>query len=78
MNKWIKPNELPEGFWAECFVAINDGTGQLFVEINDVKRMYTTPRWYSSTEQEWFEFRDDIPVLVVPVEYPKITLDEFQ
>jgi len=27
-NKWIKLSELSEGFWDECFVAINDGIGQ--------------------------------------------------
>lgn len=78
MSKWIKPNELPKGFWAECFVAINDGIGQIFVEINDVKRWDETPVWYSLTEQEWFDFRDDIAVRVMPVEYPKITLEELQ
>lgn len=78
MNTWIKPNELPEVFWAECFVAINDGAGQIFIEINDVKRMYEIPRWYSLTEQEWFDFRDDIQVRVMVVEYPEITMDELQ
>ncbi len=78
MNTWIKPNELPEGFWAECFVAINDGAGQIFIEIKDVKRMYEIPRWYSLTEQEWFDFRDDIQVRVMVVEYPEIPMDELQ
>lgn len=77
-RKWIKPAELPEGFWAECFVAINDGAGQIFVEINDVRRMYEIPRWFSLTEQEWFSFRDDCAVRVMPIEYPQISLEDMQ
>jgi len=76
MNKWIKPSQLPEGFWGECFVAICN-EGQISVEINDVKRMYKIPRWHSLTQQEWFEFRDDVPVRVMPVKYPKISLEDF-
>lgn len=82
MSKWIKPSELPEGFWGECFVTITDGTGQIFVEINDVKMKYTynkkVVRWYSLTEKEWMDFRDDVPVLVMPIEYPKISLEDFK
>lgn len=37
-NKWIKPSELPEGFWAECFVSTYDGL-DIFTELNYVKKV---------------------------------------
>lgn len=78
MNKWIKPSELPNHFWAECFVSTYDGE-QIFTEINYVRKVTGGVFWYSTTEQEWFEFRSDssIKILVCPVEYPEVTEEDF-
>ena len=77
MNKWIKPTKLPNDFWAECFVSIYDELG-IFTELNYVKKVNGVTFWFSSTEQEWFSFRNDIEVRVMVVEYPKITEEDFK
>lgn len=75
--KWIRPTELPEDFWGECFVAIQDELGVLN-DINYVKKVGNNVFWYSSTELEWFSFRDDIQVRVMELEYPEITEEDFK
>jgi Fe2+ or Zn2+ uptake regulation protein len=77
MNNWIKPTDLPNDFWSECFVSVYDELG-IFTELNYVKRVNNVSFWYSSTEQEWFRFRDDIQARVMEVEYPKITEEDFK
>ena len=79
MNKWVKLSELPNHFWAECFVSIYDGK-QIFTEINWVKKTTKEVFWHSDSEKEWFEFRSDraVKVLVYPVEYPEVAEDSFK
>lgn len=74
---WIKPTDLPDGFWEECFVSIYDGV-DIFTEINYVKKVETNTFWFSETEHEWFSFRNDIEVRVMVLEYPKITEEDFK
>ncbi len=77
MNKWIKPSELPNDFWAECFVSVYEELG-IFTELNYIKKVNNVAFWYSSTEQEWFRLRDDTQVRVIAVEYPTITEEDFK
>ena len=75
--KWIKPAELPNHFWEECFVSIYDGVG-IFTEIQYVKKVGKNAFWYAETEREWFSFRNDIEARVMVIGYPKITEEDFK
>jgi hypothetical protein len=81
MNKWIKPSELPEGFWGECFVAICN-EGEIFVEINHVKVTPNGAYWYLDDhhcDPEWLSFNSDQScVRLMTVEYPKPSLEDFK
>lgn len=77
MNHWVKPTDLSNDFWAECFVSVYDELG-IFTELNYVKTVNGVAFWFSSTEQEWFSFRNDIQVRVMEVEYPTITEEDFK
>lgn len=77
MNNWIKPTELPNDFWQECFVSIYDGV-DILTEINWVKVVNDKAFWYSETQLEWFSFRPDIEARIFVIEYPKITQEYFK
>lgn len=78
MNNWIKPSELPDGFWGECFVSIfNDG--EIFTEINYVKKDSIGVYWFLDEEKEWLAFNKDESYLrLVPIIYPTITQEDFK
>lgn len=76
-NKWIKPDDLHDGFWEECFVSVYDEAG-IFTEINYVKKVGSNAFWYSTTEREWFSFRNDIQIRVMVIGYPKVAEEDFK
>jgi len=79
-NKWTKPNELPDDFWEECFIAAkaNEIIHVYHNEISTVKVANGKVLWYSNYEKEWFEFRKDVEYIVMPVEYPTANKDDFK
>lgn len=78
MNKWIKPSELPEGFWSECFVAIHH-EGEFLIETNMVKNDGCWSYYFSESEHEWFPFNsDESDIRVMVIEYPKISEEDFK
>lgn len=80
MTNWIKPSELPDDFWGECFVGWKDKKSQ---EIGDFDRIVTVKngerlQWYSEILHDWFEFREQHEYRVLPIVYPVITKEDFQ
>lgn len=80
MNKWIKLSNLPNDFWGDAFVAWKDNLTQ---DIGDFDRIVTIKKtskveWYSEILCEWFEFRGEHEYLVMPIEYPKVTEEDFK
>lgn len=76
-KKWIKPQELPDDFWGECFVSTYDGVG-ILTEINIVKVINNKPFWYSEAEQDWFSFGTGVEFLVMVIDYPEVSLEDFK
>lgn len=78
MNNWIKPSELPSDFWGECFVSIFSD-GEVFTEINYVKKDSIGVYWFLDEEKEWLAFNKDESCLrLVPITYPTITQEDFK
>lgn len=71
---WTKPSDLAEGFWGVCFVV---NLADFTVTMKEVRFYRGKQSWYSETMHGWFDFRQDIPCLVIPIEYPTITKEEF-
>lgn len=79
MNKWIKPNDLPKGFWKECFVAWSQhGQTEVMDSVKMVRKVELFPQWYLETESEWVSFQGNGEFRVMPVEYPTITEGDFK
>lgn len=77
--KWIKPDDLPEEFWDECFVGHKNEKGyHVDSAIKMVRKFDKVSKWYCESLQEWFSFRDDIDYRVMVIEYPKITGEDFK
>ena len=74
---WLKPTELPNDFWGECFVSIyNDG--EIFTEINHVKKDSIGVYWFLDEEKEWLAFnKDESCLCLMPINYPKISVEDF-
>ncbi|MNQ40510.1 hypothetical protein D3C85_580870 [compost metagenome] len=72
--KWLKPSELPEGFWSECFV-VCAGDGEVLQEINMVKKENRKVMWYSDVERTWYEFHKQVDTRLMVIEYPEIPND---
>lgn len=76
MNKWIKLSDLPNDFWGDVWLA----------ESNDLEVTMSTvriqdgayPVWYSQSLTRWFKFRTDLQYLVMLIEYPEVTEEDFK
>lgn len=78
MNKWLKPDDLPKGFWKECFIAwTQHGQTEVIDGIKMVRKVELYPQWYMETEREWVSFQGFAEYRVMIVEYPKITEEDF-
>lgn len=79
MTNWLKPDNLPKGFWKECFVAWNNnGVLELMDGIQMIRKVELYPQWYLETEREWVSFQGFAEYRVMQVEYPKITEEAFK
>jgi hypothetical protein len=79
MNKWIKPDDLPKGFWKECFVAWSKkGQVEVLDGVQTVRKVELYPQWYFETEREWVSFQGIGDYLVMPVEYPTARESDFK
>lgn len=79
MKKWTKPDDLPQGFWKECFIAWSQhGQTEVRVNVKMVRKVELFPQWYLETESEWVSFQGKGEYRVMPVEYPTITEEDFK
>lgn len=72
MNKWLKPSELPNDFWAECFVHFENNLGSLPVYISMVRN-------FNHYDQEVLEIYSEVQKLWEPmndVEYKLMIIDK--
>lgn len=80
-SKWIKLEDLPEGFWEECFVAYRNkqcGSIGVFHSIVSVKKIKGELQWYGNSMQEWLDLREGFEYLVISIEYPEISQEDFK
>lgn len=79
MTNWIKPNDLPKGFWKECYIAwTQHGQTEVMDGVKMVRKVELYPQWYLETEREWVSFQGFGEYRVMVVEYPKITEEDFK
>lgn len=79
MTNWLKPDELPKGFWGECYIAYKTHD-QIEVQqyTTMVRRVELFPEWYFESEEYWTSFNSSDDYRVKVVEYPKITEGDFE
>lgn len=82
MSNWIKPANLPQNFWQECFIAYK-ASGR--IEAHEVQKHTTWVRrqhhyseWFMESTKDWVRFHKDLDFRVMPVEYPTITEEDFK
>ncbi len=82
-NNWIKPSQLPEGFWLECFVANRSSYFTLLrPEIKMLKKQGGKVFIYLDYDEDrgWLELEADSDEItrVMVIERPTITEDDFK
>lgn len=80
MNGWIKLDNLPDYFWGECFIGYHTLENPIVHEdVGMVKKGADgVVKWHSRILNDWFEFRNDVEYLVMPLKYPQITKEDFK
>lgn len=86
MSKWIKPTDLPEDFWGECFIATYCSlSDKVCVHENSsmVKRTKTSVLFFVDFDDDkgWLEFRKDtehVKTIVMPIIKPTVTKEDFK
>lgn len=83
MNKWIKLEDLPKGFWEECYIGwlnIEDNSMGVFEEIKSVFKDDTQGcMWYSEILKQWYPFdRKGFKYIIMGIERPTISLEDFK
>ena len=82
-NKWIKPSELPEGFWSECFVATSGYFDFLYPDVKMLKKKEGKVYVYLDYEEDrgWVELQPDsdkVKTRLMIIERPVINKEDFQ
>lgn len=53
MNNWIKPDDLPKGFWKECFIGwAQHGQTEVVDGVKMVRKVYDSEMFYTDYEEE--------------------------
>ena len=76
MNKWLKLTELPDEFWGDVWLAESDSLEVTMATVRIQDGAY--PVWYSQSLTRWFKFRTDLQYIVMSIEYPKVTKEDFK
>lgn len=76
MNEWIKLSSLPNHFWGDVWLVESDSLEVTMATVRIQDGAY--PVWYSQSLTRWFKFRADLQYIVMPVEYPKVTKENFK
>lgn len=82
-TKWIKPSELPDDFWGECFVASRLNFAWMYPEIKMLKKVDGAVFIYMDYDDDrgWLELGEDTreeKTRVMIIERPTISEEDFK
>lgn len=75
-SEWQKLSDLPNDFWGDVWLAESESLEVTMATVRIQDGAY--PVWYSQSLTRWFKFRTDLKHVVMPIEYPKITKEDFK
>jgi len=78
-SKWIKAEDLPEGFCDDCFVAWEyKGNIEVNEYLSFIKKDGEIVKCFLEHIQDWRELGTDANYLFMPIQYPSVSKEDFK